>query len=403
MAIGTKPKMCQYGNITICAMGAAAGTPTIYSTSGGAFADLTDAPHGEIVLTHKNVVLIFNYYDGANTYNDGWWASDVGDYTVWTPSATVEAANGRFLATPGPVVGACVLGDHVYAFKADSIYRGTYIGYPFFWQWDLVHKGVGMNANAKNAIVSCGDVIAFEAEGFASDNGSAKIYLFDGVSAPFCINEELYLDEAAYRFYYDGEEGTIYIVNPSVVAAEQHFCYAYNKKSRLWGLSSKLYGVADTSAPITVEGDSSAISSHFLGGNNQARSPVCWVFASEGNFKLQTSVTAASASAAMAPYVTSHRYGVMDKKTLWDRVIPLLRDRANISGLANPALSLTVKTYTERHDTTAASTTSVTEDTVRDRFYFAKTDTYAEFKLTFTNIDAEIDDILVREKPAGTD
>jgi hypothetical protein len=118
VTVGSKPMMAQYGDVTICAMGA--GASTVKST-GGAFSALAGAPKGEIICVHKNAVLIFN----TDTSADGWAASDVGDYTNWT---TGEAANGRLIDIAGAITAAIPFGDAVYVFKANAIYRMTYVG-----------------------------------------------------------------------------------------------------------------------------------------------------------------------------------------------------------------------------------------------------------------------------------
>lgn len=397
VTVGDSPMMAQYGNITICAMGTAAATVT---SSGGNFAALATAPNAEFVCVVNNVVLLLNYNDGVNTYNDGWFASDVGDYTQWTPAASNDSANGRLLDTNGPITGVCVLGNYVYAFKSDAIYRGSYIGGTFKWRWELVYRGIGMNADSKWSICPAGQYIAFMGEGFDSASGSAQIYLFDGASAPVCVNEELSLTEYQYRFYFDSIESALYLVSQSPAAANP--CHSYNTKSRLWGKSEASYGEAAKIA-FPIMGESGAISAHIFTGSNSARAPVCWYLSSAENLKLQYPTNASSASATVASFVRSHRYGQQDGKTYADRVIPQLRKRTQVSGLAAGTAALEVRTFTERHDTTAATTTAVTESTMRKRFDFGKTDTYLDFKVTFTNFDIEIDDIQVDAKLAGTD
>jgi hypothetical protein len=402
VTVGDSPMMAQYGNITICAMGTAAATVT---SSGGNFAALATAPNAEFVVVVNNVVLLLNYNDGVNTYNDGWFASDVGDYTNWTPGAANDSANGRLLDTNGPITGACVLGNYVYAFKSDAIYRGSYIGGTFKWRWELVYKGIGMNAGRKWAVCPAGQYIAFMGEGFDSASNSARIYLFDGASAPVCINSELIISNLDFRFYYDSIESTLYLVrNPaSVVVLGQ--CWVYCVESGLWGVSEEVYGLTSNSA-IVMMGESGAVSAHVFTGTNQARSPACWYLSSSENLKLQYPSTAASNASTTTCSVTSHRYGQPDAKTYVSRLIPLLRNRDQISGLATGTAALTVNTYTERHDSTPATTSAITESTQRKRFDFTKTDTYLEFKVTYTNLDVEIDDFLLPDKPvklAGTD
>lgn len=398
VTVGDNPMMAQYGNITICAMGTSAAT--VYS-SGGNFSALATAPNAEFIVVQNNVVLLLNYNDGSNTYNDGWFASDVGDYTQWTPGASNDSANGRLLDTNGPITGAAVLGNYVYVFKSDSIYRGTYVGGTLKWRWELVYRGIGMNADFKHSICPAGNYIAFMGNGLDGATGSAKIYLFDGASPPICINQELFISEMGYKFYFDSVEASLYLVETQGIVGGVP-CHAYNAESGLWGVSEDSYGISGKVA-IPIMGESGAISEHIYGSSNAARSPVAWHNPSSGNLALQYVSPPASASGTVTSYVRSHRYGRADAKTFVRRVTPLLRKRTQISGQATGTVALEVRTFTERHDSTAATTTAVTESTQRDRFDFTKTDTYLDFKATFTNFDVEIDDLLVDQKVAGTD
>lgn len=398
VTVGDNPMMAQYGNITICAMGTSAAT--VYS-SGGNFSALSGAPNAEFIVVQNNVVLLFNYNDGVNTYNDGWYASDVGDYTQWTPGASNDSANGRLLDTNGAITGVAVLGNYVYVFKADSIYRGSYVGGTIKWRWELVYRGIGSNADFKYTVCPAGNYIAFMGNGLDSTTGSAKFYLFDGASAPICINQDVYVGEYDYRFYYDSVEASLYVIG-NVGPVAKATCNVYNAESALWGVSEAVYGAGSKDARA-IMGDSGAISEHIYGSSNAARSPVAWHNPSSGNLALQYANQPVSASGTVTSYVRSHRYGRPDAKTYVNRVTPLLRKRDQISGQATGTAALEVRTFTERHDSTAATTTAVTESTQRDRFDFTKTDTYLDFKVTFTNFDVEIDDLLVVSKPAGTD
>ena len=399
VTIGANPHMTQFGNATICAMGAAAGTPTVVST-GGNFAALGGgSPSAEIAVTVRGCVLLFNYYDGANTYTDGWWASDTFDYTVWTPATSNEAANGRLLDTNGPIVAAITIDDVVYAFKTDSIYRGTYVGRPLIWQWDCVVRGIGAVNGAKSAICAAGNEILFAA---SSANGVAQtnIMRFDGVSQPRWIDAEVGVPVIASStvsadFLFDDSTQTLYITYRSPSSRR---IYAYNLTTGLWGRSEAIVGALQHCA---ITGDISAIIALF--NNGSAVSPHILYRSAADTVTLQYPVAAASGATTIAPYVESHRYGRPDRKTSFSRVTPLLRSRATRSG-GTPVCSGVMTTYRERHDSSAVTTANLTESTFRHRFDSlgsGSTENFAKFRVTFADIITEIDDLLIESQDAG--
>lgn len=403
VTIGANPHLAQYGNITIAAMGAAVGTPTVVS-SGGNFAALGGgSPAAELVVVCKGVVLLFNYYDGANTYNDGWWASDVGDYTTWTPAVSNDAANGRLLDTNGPIVAACVIDDVVYAFKTDSIYRGRYVGKPFVWEWDLVVEGIGAVNGAKNAIVAAGNSIIF-AGNSANGVATTNIMLFDGVSQPRTLDAEVGVPvigstDVSADFFFDDSSQRLFISSRRAsVAARSLYCY--DLATGLWGKSEAVYG-ASSLQNAAMYGDVSAII--LLFGQSSIASPHVWYRSAANTLTLQYPTAASSGATAIAPYVESHRYGRPDRKTSFSRCTPILRSRTTRSG-GSGVCSLSMTTFRERHTSSVISTLTPTEATNRNRFDTlgsGSTDNYAKFKVTFTDLIVEIDDLLVAEKDAG--
>jgi hypothetical protein len=407
VTIGSNPHVAQYGNATIIAMGAAVGTPTVVST-GGNFAALGGgSPAAEIVLVAKGFVILANYYDGANTYNDGWWCSDRTDYTTWTPAVTNEAAFDRLLDTNGPIVSGCVIDDTPYLFKTDSIYRGTYIGYPFVWSWDLVVKGIGAVSGAKNAIVAAGNTIIF-AGNSANGVATTNIMQFDGVSQPRWIDQEVGLPAIASTglgadFLFDDSSQTLYVNyrSPQAPALSAGPNWSYNFTTERWGKSEKVYNSGGVSG-AAMYGDVSAIIALF--GGSSIASPHVWIRSAADTLTLQYPGAASTGSAAIAPYVESHRYGSPEAKTFFNRLIPILRSRSTRTG-GTPVCSLSMKTYRERHDSSPQNTFSITESTFRHQFDLgnvASVENYASFKVTFADIITEIDDLtLVEPKPAG--
>jgi hypothetical protein len=147
----------QYGNITIATNGV--NTPQFRDSSGSsAFADLTAAPISAIVTCQSNAVLFFNQSGTA----DGWYASDVGDYTNYT---TGEAANGRLIQTPGPITAAIPFADYVLVFKKNAVFRVRYVGGVIKWSTEVLC--IGRGAWNMHDVCNCGDIVVFSGPGGA--------------------------------------------------------------------------------------------------------------------------------------------------------------------------------------------------------------------------------------------
>lgn len=379
VTIGT-PMMAQYGNITICVMGNSVAT---VSSSGGNFSALAGAPKGNIVCVHKNAVLIFN----TDTSADGWAASDVGDYTNWT---TGEAASGRLIETPGDILGACVLGDAVYVFKPNSIYRMRYVGGQVKWMTEVVFQGIGLAHGtpslAKHAVCAGNRGILFP--GSLGPYGPG-MFLFDGVSQPVKVNPLTKLtDVTVPRISYNGWYDIFCIYDNGVQDA-----FFYNATSDAWGRNtSPLIGYAynpSTVAPLM--GDFAARDANY--------SPMPVVYTKEAADKIKR--YALDNTSARTVYLTTSMMGAADRKTAFRRASAILRRRTDIG--TNSAAA-TLYLYRELHDTTEQSSRAVTESTVKNRFDLmggAHTDNFARIKFSFTDLDIEIDDVLVDATAGG--
>jgi hypothetical protein len=110
-------------------------------------------------------------------------------------------------------------------------------------------------------------------------------------------------------------------------------------------------------------------------------------------------VSPGGSSASGSPYVTTSKMGRSDGKTFYSRLTPQLRRKTD--GTGTPTSSLSIPMYRERHDTTAQRTGTGTLDANRYRFDFTLADNFAQFKLTFRDMDVEIDDVLVTGGQAG--
>lgn len=393
----------QYGVVTIGCMGATRtgptggglpGADTIYATSATSnFAVLSGAPRAMCGCVQSNAVLLFWTEDagGGNIAEDGYAISDVGDYTNWT---TGEATSGRLISTPGGVTAAIPFNNAVYAFKDSgagdgSIYRLTYVGGVVKWATELLHQGVGckyfkMAAAGKDGILFLGSVKT------EAGSSNAVFYWFDGVSEPVVANPFTSIDGSNINSSAQGEIGIDYDPkrNTFSVWVGNGIVYWFNPATGAWGKYDT--GVTDL---IPVLGSNQ--SSQFTSGSRLTRA---WRKSATNTLKLYT----ASGHASPA-YIQTAKYGRPEKKTNFRRLIPLLRRRVD-GGTDSVSLEMTL--FREREDTTAQTTRTITESTERKRFDLqggAATDNFARFKLTYTAIDAEIDDVLVDAKDAGTD
>lgn len=403
--------MCQYGDITILARGTGA---ALASSSGGNFAAIAGAPSARLVVVQSNAVVAFNTSVSA----DGWAASDVGDYTNWS---TGEAASGRILEGSGGVTAAVALGADIIVFKKDAIFRMTYVGGTVKWTIQKVVSGLGcvdvfFSPSIAGAAAACGSAIMFLGQVPGSGVNAEQYFLFDGVSQPRPINTETQLRAETASFIaltvrgapmFDHESRTVCLIAQEATYGLQP--YFYNLDSDAWGRGGLVSGTG-TVKTLPVRGDQSAVSALF-----SIDTPLRPVFiAGVDKFVLYAPV-APGGSTSCSGYVQTAKSGAgPDDITTFSRLIPLLFRRApNSSG--SPAVSLTFNLYNERHRiysnsgsgaVLAAPTTtrSVTEASQRNRFDLlsgAAANCYADFKITFTDMDAEIEDVLIKAKKTG--
>ena len=411
VTIGTSLQimMAQYGDVTICVMGSA--NATVKST-GGNFSSLAGAPNGEIICVQSNAVLIFN----TGTSADGWAASDVGDYTNWS---TGEAASGRIIQTPGPILAAVPYGNDVIVFKATSIYRMTYVGGAVKWQVQLVWNGLGTSysgsiSSAKNHVVATNNgvvFLAYKAEQFTYKVGA---YLFDGTSPPVQLNPFTTISEGGPVCLYNPTSDFLIIAPAYGSSASgtyrtsggsaESFYYYYAFATGQWGKGSGNNGEdweSGTTFPTT--GVNGVLRGDFHAWNDDGSSrPIYWRYLNITTDYFNR--CDATGPASFAPcYLQTTKIGSVDSKTTFSRLTPILRKRTDVG---TDSVSLEMTLFREREDTSAQTTRTIAESTQRKRFDLhggANTDNFARFKVTWTAIDAEVDDFLIISQPAGTD
>jgi hypothetical protein len=186
-------RFAQVGNVTL----ATNGTDRIQqSVLSGVFSDLADSPKARYICTTKSTVGEFVMLGATNDDGLGitggpnsddanrvWW-SGLGNYTTWAPSLATEAGTLQLVDTPGPLTGLKALGDYVIAYKARSIYLGTYQGNQIQWGFRSLPGDIGASSN--ESIVSIGSAHLFlGAENFYRFNGDIPQPIGDGIKQWF--------------------------------------------------------------------------------------------------------------------------------------------------------------------------------------------------------------------------
>lgn len=388
LTVGAMPMMAQYGDVTICVMGATVATA---KSTGANFSALAGAPNGEVIVVQSNAVLVFN----TNTSADGWAASDVGDYTNWT---TGESASGRLIATPGPITAAVPFGNDVLAFKSDSIYRMRYVGGVVKWTTELIHTGIGCaylglstSFYSKYQIAAGTNIVLFAGYyDFATSNPTSYIYAFDGVSAPYRVNEETTVLEGQIR--YNPQTDVFTILAGLFNRAAYYYCHT----TKCWGK----WQTGGTLQTAMLQGALSAIEA--AGSNHQkSNTPVFYERTTANNIKRWVNSTPPGDTVGTC-YLQTTMVGSPEKKTTFTRLTPALIRRRDL-GSDSATLELTL--FRELQDASAQTTRSgIAEATNRQRFDLlggTATDNFARFKVTYTALDVEVDDFIVKTAPEG--
>ncbi len=388
VTVGGNPMMAQFGDVTLCAMGASAAT---VKSTGGNFSVQTSAPQGEIICVQSNAVLIFN----TNTSADGWAASDVADYTNWT---TGEAASGRLIATPGPITAAIPFGNDVLVFKSDAIYRMRYVGGSVKWTSEVIHTGLGCaylglqtNVRAKYNLAAGTNVVLFSGYyDWATSAPTSYIYAFDGASPPVRVNPLTTVLEGpiCYNPQTDVFAITARDFSPQTI-------YFYCATTGAWGKWAT--GLTQLSSPLL-----GTLTAHEASGSTHQKSntPVQYEKVNANNIKRWQHATAPPGDTVGSCYLQTAKLGQPNGKTTFDRVIPLLRRRRD---LGTDSATMSMELFRELEDTSAQTTQgSIAESTFRKRFDLkasSATDNFARFKVTWAALDVEVDDFLVKSHP----
>ncbi len=156
----------QFGNTVIAAnnrdklQGFTLGSSTL-------FADLAvNAPVAEYVTVVRDFVVAANLDSGTNANKVQW--SDINDESDWTSGATSQS-DYQIIADGGNIRGITG-GEFGLVLLDRAIVRMTYIGSPYFFQFDTIAKGLGCVEG--NSVTKYGNVTYFLGEeGFYSCDG----------------------------------------------------------------------------------------------------------------------------------------------------------------------------------------------------------------------------------------
>lgn len=141
------------------------------------FADLAAAaPTAKFVSVVKDFVVAANVPGGEE--NKVYW-SDINDETDWTPGAASQS-DSQIIPDGGDITGLAG-GEYGLVFLERAIYRMTYAGSPFFFQFDAISRSLGCISNG--SIAQYGGLTYF-----LSDDG---FYACDGQTAKAIGTEKI--------------------------------------------------------------------------------------------------------------------------------------------------------------------------------------------------------------------
>lgn len=159
----------------------------LQSATGGAFADVSNAPKAGAMETASGFLLLANTDDAGLGITGGpnadaphrWWCSQIFNPTgTWAPDITKQCVTGLLVETPGGIISLKRLNADCVAYKARSIYLGRYIrDSSFVWQWQCYSHDIG--CPAADAVVGVGGVHYFP--------GENDFYAFNGNGSPVPI------------------------------------------------------------------------------------------------------------------------------------------------------------------------------------------------------------------------
>lgn len=224
----------QFGNVAL----ATNDTEKLQWSTSGDFSDVTAAPIAKIAFTTDNFVFALNYdHTATGRVADGWYCSAYQDYSDWTPSVTTQSTRGRLIGNGGPLLAGLRLGPYAVAYKANSMFLGSYVGSPVVWQWERIPGDIG--CVGPEALCDIGGAHIFIGE----DN----IWMFDG-TRPTPIAQGLrqwFYDNCSPELIgksivkFDRQKNRIWIFYVSSGSGSLDSALVYNLVTKQWGRANR--------------------------------------------------------------------------------------------------------------------------------------------------------------------
>jgi hypothetical protein len=194
-----------------------------YDMAGGSsFADLAAAaPVTKYVTVVRDFVVAAD--DGSDN-NKVYW-SDINDETDWTPSSASQS-DTQILPDGGDITGLAG-GETGLIFMERAIYRMTYVGSPFFFQFDAISRTLGCSTNG--SIAQFGGITYF-----LSDDG---FYACDGQSTKSIGAEKV------NRWFFDNAIPSEIRLSMSATVDPVRKLIAWNFKNTFGGRYLLLYSI----------------------------------------------------------------------------------------------------------------------------------------------------------------
>jgi hypothetical protein len=241
----------QFGDFTL----ASNDTEAIQASSSSAFVALT-APKAKVIYTVANFVMALNTNDA--TYGDSpdrWRCSAIFDHTDWTVAVSTQANTGRLVQTPGELVAGLPLGNQAVAYKAASVYLGSYVGSPEVWRWDVVDNDSGCVGQEALCDID-GAHFYLSGDGFRVFDGARTIPIGDGVLTQWFANnsDPTYRYKTICRFDRQNKRVFVFYVGRGSSTLDQ--ALVYHITSKRWGRMYKPIEAAlrYVSSGVTIDG-----------------------------------------------------------------------------------------------------------------------------------------------------
>lgn len=230
---GTFWRFAQFGNDTL----AINNVDIVQQSSTAAFSDVTGSPKASVIAAAAGFVMLGATNEGTyGDQTDRWWCSSYQDATsasAFTPSVTTQCTTGRLVDAPGPILGMVALGSRFVAYKARSMFLGTYVGAPSVWSWEQVPGEIG--CSSQEAVISIQTAHYFIGESnFYKYDGTLPIPIGDDIKKYFFRNlNKAY--KSIIRSLHIEEESQIWFFYPSGISTTNNAAIVYNYVTEQWG------------------------------------------------------------------------------------------------------------------------------------------------------------------------